>query len=48
MSRGKSRNRKARIDMMRSREANTRKLARQQASKRYDRRAYDKSQSEES
>jgi hypothetical protein len=44
MSRGKSRNRKARIDIMQSREANARKRARQQQ---YDRRAYDKPQGEE-
>jgi hypothetical protein len=38
MTRGKSRNRKARIDIMRSREANARRRSRQH----YDKRQYDK------
>jgi hypothetical protein len=37
MTRGKSRNRKARIDIMRSREANARRRSRQH----YDRKRYD-------
>jgi hypothetical protein len=47
MTRGKSRNRKARIDIMQSREANARKRARQQT-KSYDQKRYDKPISEES
>ncbi|OPX77217.1 MAG: hypothetical protein A4E44_00148 [Methanosaeta sp. PtaB.Bin018] len=43
MSRGKSRTRKARVDMMRSRAAMARKKQRQ-----YDRQQYDKPASEES
>ena len=44
MNRGKSRNRKARIDIMRASAANARRKAR----KSYDRQQYDGSQKEES
>jgi hypothetical protein len=49
MSRGKSRNRKARIDIMRANAANTRRKAREQArAKGYDKQSYDKPANEES
>lgn len=44
MSRGKSRNRKARIDIMRSNASNARRKARQKS---YDRAAYDGHQKQE-
>lgn len=47
MSRGKSSTRMARRDIMRSRAANARRNARQQARTRYDRLAFDKSICEE-
>jgi len=48
MTRGKSKNRIARIDMLQSREANARRNARQQTRTRYNRRTFDKPICEES
>jgi len=47
MSRGKSRSRKARIDIMRANAALARRKQRQAAKKQYDRTKYDKPASEE-